>query len=128
MADRQPDECKFFLKENKSSDAKEEIIDGEKVRKVKKVIQKKDENGNPIFEVKEVKVRQGCRCKGKNRKEKIIKKRVPVTEEIWIEKKVPNVKTVVKENKNNDGIIICKLYGKIKRDFCQTCSTFKKKK
>lgn len=129
MAER-TEPCKFMVKNSVSKEqlGQIEVQDGVEVRKIKKVVQKLDANGEPIFEIKEVKVKKGCGCKGKNREEKIIKKRIPVTEEQWVTEEVPKmVKKEIDPNKV-DELIVCKLYGKVKKSYCQKCSTYKERR
>jgi hypothetical protein len=113
--------CKFSVKES-YAESKIEYIDGQEVRKVKKIMHKLDENGQPMYETRDVVVKKGCRCK-KNQTEEVVQKRVPVTEEIWVEEPVKvQVEKVINES---EPMLICKLYGKVKKSYCQKCSTYK---
>jgi len=118
MTDRS--NCKFALIKNLDSTT---VVnsDGSTIKKTKKVIQKIDENGQPMFTIQEVTVKKGCKCKG-NQTTEIVQKKVPVTEEIWVEEVVSHQQVSVES-----GLIMCKLYGKVKRTFCDKCSTFKPK-
>jgi len=74
-----------------------------------------------MFTIQEVTVKKGCKCKG-NQTTEVVQKKVPVTEEIWVEEVISQPQTVIES-----GLIMCKLYGKVKRTFCEKCSTFKQK-
>jgi hypothetical protein len=115
--------CKFCIREMDST-VIEMDEDGDEVKKIKKVVQKRDANGNLMYEIKEVKKKKGCGCKGKNRKEVIVRQKVPILEEVWVEDKTPSKK---RKKTVPDNRILCKLYGKVKKNFCLQCSTYKAK-
>ncbi len=114
--------CKFALNEIPAQSI-EINENGEKVKKVKKIIHKVDENGNPMYTTVEKTVKRGCGCKGKPQKTEVIKKKVPVTEEVWVEEPVQN-----SQKSGTEDMVMCKLYGRIKKSFCCKCSTYKKKR
>lgn len=129
MTESRCDRCKFMIKKTRVGAEAEEIIEviaGTEVRKIKKVVQKLDENGLPMYEIKEVTVKKGCGCKGKKRTESVIKKRVPITEEKWVTEEIHTKESrVISGNVVKEALVVCKLYGKVKKSYCEKCSTFK---
>jgi hypothetical protein len=87
-------------------------------QKIKKVIQKTDANGNPLFKTIDVETLKGCGCGGKKKEKVIIQKQVPDTEELMVEEVV-----VPEDNK----LVLCKLFGTVKRSHCENCKTYKAK-
>lgn len=135
MADRPLSEirnqpCRYKLKDMtkkvKPPSPSEQTVEG--VRKVKKVIQKTDENGNPLFKTIKTERKKGCGCKGKKRETVIEEKRVPDTIEVWVEEPVqapapqPEQTAPVTEERQ----VLCKLYGTVPESYCQRCKTYKK--
>lgn len=114
--------CKFLLKDASSVTIDTDPQTGDTIRRVEKVVQKLDKDGNPMFEIKEVVVKKGCGCKGKKRTEKIVQKKIPITEKVIVEEKIETPTT------SPSPLIICKLYGKVKKSFCEKCSTYKEKR
>lgn len=127
MAARTPEDlalspCKFALNQIPAQSV-EVNENGQTVKKIKKLVQKLDENGQPLFEIKEQSVKRGCGCKGKKQKTEVVKKKVPVMEEIWVEESIDVI-----QKASTEDMVVCKLYGRIKKSFCCKCSTYKKKR
>lgn len=127
--------CKYKLKDMTSkltTPKQNEVVEGG-VRKIKKVIQKTDENGTPLFKTIKIEKKKGCGCK-KNRKTEIIEKRVPDTITVWVEEEIQE-KT--KEQIEKESVIqqvtethqaLCKLYGTVPESYCRKCKTYKKQR
>jgi len=98
------------------------------VRKVKKVIQKKDEQGNPLFKTIKVEKTKGCGCKGRPKTKVVEEKRVPDTIEVWVDEpileKAPPTPPPAPQQEERQ--VLCKLYGTVPEDYCQRCKTYKK--
>ena len=91
---------------------------GGQPQKVVKVVQKVDANGNPVFKTIEVVEKRGCGCGGKPKQEVKVQKQVPDTEEVTVEEVISS-----EDNK----LVLCKLFGTVKRSHCENCKTYKGK-
>lgn len=124
--------CRYKLKDmprknRPAANAPDNVQIQNGVRKVKKVIQKKDENGKPLFKTIKVEKKKGCGCKGKKRKTVIEEKRVPDTVEVWVDEPiVENTPPPPPQPQTEDRQVLCKLYGTVPEDYCQRCKTYKK--
>jgi len=90
------------------------------MQKVKQTVPKLDENGKPVFKEIEVKVKKSCGCKNKDgsAQTEMVKQQIPETMEIMVDQPVSG----------EDGkMIICKLFGTVKRSHCENCHTYKVK-
>lgn len=113
-------QCKFTIRQEGGEVY--ETKGDEVYKKIKKVVQKRDENDELVFETKMVTKKKGCGCKNKPKTEVTVEEKVPVMEEVWVEELAdPNAKQSTGEE-----VVVCRLYGKVKKSFCQKCSTYKK--
>lgn len=109
--------CKYKISEQKIISGNNET----KIVKVEKTRPKTDENGNIIYEEKKVPIiKKGCGCKKRNADGSIQYK---------IEK-VPVMETYIEEveqtqDTTQSTFLQCKLYGKVRSEFCTRCSTYK---
>ena len=87
-------------------------------QKVVKTIQKTDANGNPVFKTIETIEHRGCGCGGKPKTEVKVTKQVPDTIEVEVDEVV-----VPEDNR----MVLCKLFGTVKRSDCLSCKTYKGK-
>lgn len=89
-------------------------------QRVKKTIPKLDANGNPIYKEVEVRRKKSCGCKNKDGslQEETVKHQIPETEEVMVD---------VSMSPDDNKMVICKLYGSVKRSHCEGCHTYKVK-
>jgi len=108
-ADLQASPCNFKIKEIVAES-------NTPVGKVRKLVPKKDENGNQVYKTIDVPVKQGgCSCKNKNAGQTtMVKQQVAETVEVWEDGPSTETKKV-----------FCKIYGQVKGSYCQGCRTYK---
>lgn len=104
--------CIYSIKEY----VKNPVVNG--VEKVKKTIQRIDENGNPVYKTVKVPVKKGCGCNGTSQSTELVEKQLPVMDDVWIEQPVNGDNTMV----------LCKLFGSVKKSHCLNCKSYKGKK
>ncbi len=90
------------------------------IHQVKQIVPKLDENGQQVFKEIEVEVKKSCGCKNRDgtaQTEKV-RQKIPETMEVM---------TDVIENPDDTKMVICKLFGTVKRSHCESCHTYKAK-
>ena len=103
--------------------------------KVKRTVQKLDENGQPMYKTITVEKKKGCGCKGKAQETVVEEQRVPDTVEVWVE--VPQEQAYQSTQQINQAdsqidpskpepLVFCKLYGTVPENFCLRCNSYKK--
>jgi hypothetical protein len=112
--------CRFEM-QNIPATPVEKKSDGTYIKKIKKKVPRLDANGNQMFEIKKVE-KKGCGCKGGGAT-KIVEQKVMLFDEIYEDVPLEDTKhaTVPAD------MVLCRIYGKVKKDFCRRCSTYKAK-
>lgn len=93
--------------------------------RVRKTIQKTDENGQLLYEIKKVEIKKGCKCKG-NQQTVIEERKVPITVDIWVEEDAPVEPVAEIVETTMEKYAICKMFGQVPFSYCQKCSTYQK--
>lgn len=119
--------CRFKLKDIPKKYNPDQVKQPVEKKKIKKIVQKVDENGTPLFKTIKIERKKGCGCGGKKKQIIIEEKTVPDTYEIWVEEdKVESLENVVEETFDYGNTVLCKLYGTVSESYCLKCKTYSK--
>lgn len=104
------------------------IIAGETpgTQKVKKIIQKTDENGQPLFKIIQTTKQVGCGCGGKPKQTVVEEQKVPDTIEVWVEEPLPVQQVQPAAITTQERRVLCRVYGTIPESYCLSCKIYQK--
>jgi hypothetical protein len=99
-------------------------------RKVRKIIQRVDEQGNPLMKTITIEHKKGCGCKANKQTITTETKQVPDTIEVWVEEDIPVIEQTAPippaTIQVNEKQALCKMYGTVSLAYCQRCKTYTK--